>query len=98
MNVYQWLCVLGIPGLFASLVTFAVTQWHQTKAIKAGVQAILRDRLLQGYKEYRHKGYADEDDRANLENIYLQYHTLGANGVMDDLRDKFLKLPIEKED
>jgi hypothetical protein len=98
MNIYQWLCVLGIPGLFASLVTLAITQWKQTKAIKAGVQAMLRDRLLQGYRHYLEKGWADYDDRANLENIYVQYHTLGANGVMDDLRTRFLHLPVQREE
>lgn len=27
---------------------------------------------------------------------YKQYHTLGANGFMDKLRDEFLALPISK--
>ena len=68
----------------------------QNKALMAGVQAILRDRLLQGYRHYEEKGWADYDDRMNLENIYLQYHNLGANGVMDEYRDRFLKLPTNK--
>lgn len=65
----------------------------QNKAIMLGVQAILRDRLLQGYRHYIDKGWADYDDRENLENIYKQYHALGANGVMDDMRDQFRRLP-----
>lgn len=65
----------------------------QSKAIMAGVQAILRDRLLQGYRHYLDKGYADYDDRLNMENIWKQYHTLGANGAMDDLRKQFRQLP-----
>ena len=65
----------------------------QNKAIMLGVQAILRDRLLQGYRHYIDKGWADYDDRENMENIYKQYHTLGANGVMDDMRDQFRRLP-----
>lgn len=65
----------------------------QNKAIMAGVQAILRDRLLQGYRHYIAQGWAEYDDRENMENIYKQYHTLGANGVMDDMREKFRALP-----
>lgn len=65
----------------------------QNKAIMLGVQAILRDRLLQGYRHYIDKGWADYDDRENMENIYKQYHALGANGVMDDMRDQFRRLP-----
>ena len=32
----------------------------------------------------------------NFENMYKQYHNLGVNGVMDDLYDKFMNLPLEK--
>ena len=67
---------------------------RQNKAIMLGVQAILRDRLLQGYRHYIDKGFAEYDDRENLENIYAQSHALGANGVMDDMRDKFRSLPM----
>ena len=29
--------------------------------------------------------------------LYKQYHTLGANGVMDGIYNKFMDLPLEKE-
>ena len=90
MNVWEIVKAAGIPALVLGLI---ISQWVQTRAVKKGVQALLRDRLLQGYKFYRHQGWADEDDRTNLENVYVQYHALGANGVMDDLRNKFLSLP-----
>lgn len=67
----------------------------QNKAIMLGVQAFLRDRLLQGYRHYIAKGWADYDDRENLENIYQQYHALGANGIMDDMRNQFRTLPTQ---
>ena len=93
MSVWNWLSLLGIPAIVASVV---VALWVQTLAIKRGVQALLRDRLLQGYKYHEKEGWADVDDRNNLENIYVQYHALGQNGVMDDLRGKFLALPTTK--
>ena len=66
---------------------------QQNKALMAGVQALLRDRLLNGYRHYTAKGWADYDDRQNMENMWEQYHALGANGVMDGYRVKFLTLP-----
>lgn len=90
MDVWEIVKAAGIPALVLGLI---ITQWMQIKAVKKGVQALLRDRLLQGYKFYRAHGWADENDRSNLENVYQQYHALGANGVMDDLRGKFLALP-----
>ena len=97
MTVYNWLTLFGVPGLFVALVGFIKVQLAQNKAIKEGLQAILRDRLLQAYKYYEEKWYADADDRDNWENMYQQYHTLGANGVMDDIRSKFLSLPTRKQ-
>lgn len=91
MSLWEIIKAAGVPALLLGLI---ITTWVQTRAVKRGVQALLRDRLLQGYKYYRAQGYADEDDRTNLENVYVQYHSLGANGVMDDLRARFLALPL----
>ena len=90
MDAWEIIKAAGVPALLMGLI---ITTWIQTRAVKRGVQALLRDRLLQGYKYYRRQGWADEDDRTNLENVYQQYHNLGANGVMDNLRQRFLDLP-----
>jgi hypothetical protein len=94
MTVYQWVCVLGIPGMLAGLVTFIKLQVHQNRAMKLAVQAILRDRLLQSFQFCKRQGFATSDDRQNFENMYVQYHALGGNGVMDDIRQKFFSLPL----
>ena len=96
MNLYQWLCVLGIPGMIAGLVSFICLQVKQNRAMKLAVQAMLRDRLLQGYKYYLERGWADLDERSNLENVWKQYHALGGNGDMNDLRNTFRHLPTVK--
>ena len=91
MSAWEIVKAAGIPALLLGVI---ITSWIQIRAVKKGVQALLRDRLIQGYKFYRGQGWADEDDRSNLENVYVQYHALGANGVMDNLRSKFLDLPL----
>ena len=93
MSVWNWLSLLGIPAIVASII---VALWVRTMAISRGIQALLRDRLTQGYKFHEKEGWADIDDRNNLENLYVQYHNLGQNGVMDDLRSKFLALPTHE--
>lgn len=90
MDAWEIIKAAGIPAMLLGLI---ITSWIQVRAVKKGIQALLRDRLIQGYKFYRHQGWADEDDRSNLENVYTQYHKLGANGMMDDLRARFLALP-----
>lgn len=94
MDVWDVVKAAGVPALLLGVI---ITSWVQIHAVKKGVQALLRDRLIQGYKFYAHQGFADVDDRSNLENVYVQYHALGANGVMDDLRSKFLALPLDPQ-
>ena len=72
MTVYQWVCVLGIPGMLAGLVTFIKLHVHQNRPIKLAVQAILRDRLLQSFQFCKRQGFATSDDRQNFENMYVQ--------------------------
>lgn len=68
---------------------------EEAKATKLGIQALLRDRLYWTYNHYNSKGYAPIYARENFTNMYNQYHSLGANGVMDDIKEKFESLPTE---
>ena len=110
MTMYQILSLAGVPTLVGIIIALVIkrpldkrvqaaeasqaTQQQQSQAIMLGVQALLRDRLLQGYKHYLDKGWADLDDRSNMENIWKQYHALGGNGDMLDLRRTFRHLPL----
>ena len=67
----------------------------QNKATMLGVQALLRDRLLQAFRHYIQQGYAEYSDRENVKNMYDNYEALGPNSVMSDLYDKFTKLPMQ---
>ena len=106
MSVYQWLCLLGVQGIITLILSWVISKKlntadakaeqakRETAAIAEGVKALLRDRLLQGYKHYIEKGWADMDDRSNMENVWRQYHALGGNGDMNDLRRTFRHLPM----
>lgn len=92
MTVYQWLCVLGVPAILAAFLKYVLAQ---IKGVRLGVQALLRAQMISDYNKWEEKGYAPIYARQNFENCWVQYHSLGANGVMDDLHAKFLKLPTE---
>ena len=102
MNLYQILSLTLGSGL---LVTILTAVWKKIKAnekktesVQLGVQALLRDRLYSTYMHYQEKGYAPIYERENFENMYNQYHVLGANGVMDDIYRKFMALPLEESE
>ena len=81
--------------MLTGLAAFIRLQVHQNRAMKAAVQAILGDKLLQRFQLCRLQGYATSEERQNFESMYVQYHLLGGNGVMDDVRQKFFDLPME---
>lgn len=68
----------------------------RTEAVCLGVQAMLRNDMIQLYNKYVEQGYAPIYAKQNFENMWRQYHNLGANGVMDDIHEKFLELPTQK--
>ena len=51
--------------------------------------------MINDYNNYLEKGYAPIYARQNFENCWLQYERLGKNGVMKDIRTKFLELPTQ---
>ena len=40
MTIYNWLTLLGVPGMFAALIGFIRIQIKQNRAMKNGMQAI----------------------------------------------------------
>lgn len=99
MTVYNWLCLLGIPSAVATIVSFILAKLKKMKAdqdaLKLGMQASLRADMIRDFNKWSEKGYAPIYARENFLNLYESYHQLGANGVMDDIKDKFMQLPIK---
>lgn len=102
MSLYQILSLTFGSGLLITILTAA---WRKiklnekkTESVQLGVQALLRDRLYSTYMHYQEKGYAPIYARENFDNMYKQYHVLGANGVMDDIYRKFMDLPLEESE
>lgn len=71
----------------------SILQQHlQNKAL----QAMLRYQLYELWAECKKKKFANKDNRSNFLNLYDLYHTMGKNGVMDDIKKEFLELPFDK--
>lgn len=64
--------------------------------LKLGNQAIIKNELKLRYENWLKRGYAPVDAKDDLERMYGIYHKLGANGVLDHMRDQFLNLPVER--
>ena len=63
------------------------------EALERGVQALLRDRLIEIHDEYCPKNEIPLHVKDNFDNLYQQYHALGKNGVMDSFHEEVMDLP-----
>ena len=89
----------GIIGIFTQFLLNRLKASEQKQqALELGVQALLRDRLIHQYEKYKSRGYAPIYAKENFENLYEQYHKLGANGVMDSIHEEFKNLPVSGGD
>lgn len=97
MSVFQLLTLFGVPALCAGAVGLLCRLLAESRrterALREGIQALLRAQMIDDYNKWSERGRAPIYARENFENCWRQYHALGANGVMDDIRKKFLELP-----
>ena len=94
MTLPEILAGLGVPGALVTLIGFGV---RYVKALKSGLQALLRAQMISEFNRWEERGYAPIYARENFENCWKEYHALGANGVMDDVHERFFALPTHKE-
>ena len=70
MTIYQVLCLIGVPALILAVFKYLWSQIkHNTedsKALKAGIQALLRAQMISDFNKYSEKGYAPIYARDNF--------------------------------
>lgn len=66
-------------------------------ALELGIQALLRDRIIQIHNYYLDKGFCPIYARENISALYQSYHELGGNGTVTDLIERLMDLPTEPQ-
>lgn len=98
-EILSILGMVGVPSLGVIIGWLAKTiksEKEEQKALKKGVQAMLRSQMINDYnKWYENKRYAPIWAKDNFQNVWVQYESLGENGVMNDIHNKFMSLPTE---
>ena len=97
--LYSLLC-----GLILSITTSIIGYWigkvrnttKEADAIKHGLQAILRDRMVSLYHEAHQISYTTIEEKSNFDNLYNCYHSLGANGVMDEIHSEYMNMEVRQ--
>ena len=86
-----------VNALAGAIITLLWTMLRAKKrendALKEGVQALLRDRIIQAYNHYSDKGWIPIYAMESIEACYKSYEELGQNGVIDNLMKQLRALP-----
>lgn len=68
------------------------------EAVAEGVQALLRESIVGNYNKYHSKNYCPIYAKESVKKVFEAYKALGGNSVAEDLYNKLLDMPTEKED
>lgn len=90
-NFLGWL----VPFVCGGAVTFAGTMLIKLKAIKNGLQCLLRAEIIRSYDKYKERGYCPLYAKEALTRAYKAYHALGGNDVATELYNDTMELPTE---
>lgn len=80
-----------------AVISYIFALYHTKKkendALKAGLQALLRDRIIQAYNHYvQDKGWIPIYAKESIDACYRSYEALGDNGVIDNLMQQINEL------
>lgn len=86
-----------VNALAGAIITLLWTMLRAKKrendALKEGVQALLRDRIIQAYNHYVcEKGWVPIYAKESIDACYRSYEALGNNGVIDNLMQQLNEL------
>jgi hypothetical protein len=70
-------------------------QDEKREAIEKGVQALLRNELIQRFREYKLAGEMTLLDKENMDHMFTEYFNLGGNGMMQEVYLEFKEIPIK---
>lgn len=86
----------AVTAVLGYIIKMLTRKLNEQDSIKLGVQALLRDRIIQSYNYHMDLGFCPVYARENIEEMAEQYYNLGGNGVVHQIMDKLGELPTIK--
>lgn len=103
-EIIQYIACHRIEWLFTVLFTLTticyrkftkaiISDRNKNKIIAQGVEALLRDRIIESYHKYEKEDKCPIYAKENVRRLYIPYHELGGNDVATELITKLLEMP-----
>lgn len=86
----------AVTAVLGYIIKILTKKLSEQDSIKLGVQALLRDRIIQSYNYHMDLGFCPVYARESIEEMAEQYYNLGGNGVVHQIMDKLGELPTIK--
>jgi hypothetical protein len=95
-----------ISALILALATYLINKIRKDRKmecdsqrnIASGIQAMLRDKIIQKCEYHIQKGFCSSDDKTVLEKMFKPYTALGGNDVAKKIYEHAMELPEFKEE
>ena len=88
----------AVPTICGGLLALVGWLYVQFRALKMGMQAMMRDRIVQAYYHYIERGWITLHGLENVEKLYAEYHKLGGNGTVTKLVEDLRELPVKEKE
>lgn len=95
----EWifLAVSGAAGIgYKRVIKHQKEDRERNSALSAGVQALLRDRIIQAYNLYMDKGYCPIYAKDNVKRLFKPYSELEHDDIINELVGILLQMPTER--
>ena len=89
---FKWL----VPFLCGAAVAVAGTMLIKLRAVKNGLQCLLRAEIIRSHEKYFEREFCPIYAKDALTRAYAAYHALGGNDVATRLYEETLELPEPK--
>lgn len=91
----QHIFEFALTAICGGLVVYIRGLHKKYRAMEEGIQALLRESIVDSYRYYKGRGFCEPEERVALAKTYNAYHDLGGNDIATDLFNRVLKLPTE---
>jgi hypothetical protein len=109
MQILNFIQINWVGWLFAALFGLSgngyrllrkqmLKQKEDSHAIKMGIQALLRQQIIDCHHKYTGRGICPIYAKESLRRVYKAYHNLGGNDVATELYEELLEMPVEKKE
>ena len=95
INMLFGIVVASVASGTLTFVAMRIRRYEKEgHAVKDGMRAMLRDKLIQTYSKYvEDKSYCPYYVKEGISDVYEQYEKLGGNGAAKDIYQRIMGLP-----